>query len=273
MKRLFILFFFLTFTASMHAQSGCAASISYDAVPELCPGEDFSLPVSLSGNSGGSFVSAQGLDLDALTGTIRPFASLPGSYTVVYTPPNCPDSSTNAEVEIPDVVQLPEARFEYNLVSSYTVRFRNTSSGAEHYIWTFLAGDTSHQVEPVYTFPFYGTFPVSLIAVNGCGSDTLTKNVVFILNSGMESLHSGLKLLSLQPNPGDVELIVQGSSEKPSEGMLFLYSMEGRLLRSRRVFISRDFTLSLDTGDMSKGVYLLQLYTENGSSVLRWQKQ
>jgi gliding motility-associated-like protein len=64
---------------------------------------------------------------------------------------------------------------------SLNVRFRNESTGASKYLWLFDAPRTtltSTEVNPIYTFPAYNTYKVSLIAEpNTTCADTFSRQV------------------------------------------------------------------------------------------------
>ncbi len=53
--------------------------------------------------------------------------------------------------------------------SPYTASFTNTSISAVNSIWNFGDGDTSSIVNPAHTYPYSGTYYVSLIAINQFG--------------------------------------------------------------------------------------------------------
>ncbi|MFY7886871.1 MAG: hypothetical protein ACOVOV_18710, partial [Dolichospermum sp.] len=78
------------------------ATINYPNSP-FCSTSTMMEPVTISGNSSGTFSSTTGLTIDANTGAINPSTSSIGQYTVSYTipsGPNCPPYITTAIVVI-----------------------------------------------------------------------------------------------------------------------------------------------------------------------------
>ncbi len=73
---------------------------------------------------------------------------------------------------------------------SLNVRFRNESVGANNYLWLFDAPRTtltSTEVNPIYTFPAYNTYKVSLIAEpNTACADTFSRQVK-LFKSGIKA--------------------------------------------------------------------------------------
>ena len=87
-------------------------SIIYPGSP-YCNSLTTPQPVSLTGTAGGTFTaSPAGLNIDAGTGAISPWLSLPGTYSVLYTVtvPGCGVSSSTTSVRI---TALPVATFSY----------------------------------------------------------------------------------------------------------------------------------------------------------------
>ncbi|MBN2665872.1 MAG: gliding motility-associated C-terminal domain-containing protein [Bacteroidales bacterium] len=88
------------------------ASILYPGSP-YCNSLTSPQPVSLTGTAGGAFTaSPAGLNIDAGTGDISPWLSLPGTYTVTYTVTvsGCGTATATASVRI---TALPVATFSY----------------------------------------------------------------------------------------------------------------------------------------------------------------
>jgi len=96
-------------TTSVTVTTAPTAVISY---PGLCTSDGVT-PVSLAGSAGGTYSSTTGLGLDAITGSINPSLSQPGSYTVTYTIPAsapCPGFVTTTSVTI---TRAPSAAIHY----------------------------------------------------------------------------------------------------------------------------------------------------------------
>lgn len=92
------------------------------------------------------------------------------------------------EFELPEAnskvdTVLPTANFSYvpNANDFTTIEFKNLSFESTDFLWDFGGGNTSDEVDPVYTFPGEGTYPVTLTASDKNGaSDMITINVEVI---------------------------------------------------------------------------------------------
>lgn len=73
--------------------------------------------------------------------------------------------------------QKPSAEFAI-VQNQFTFHFLNQSYQAETYQWWFGDGATDTIENPVYEYKTSGTYDVTLVASNGCGSDTITKSII-----------------------------------------------------------------------------------------------
>jgi len=99
-----------------------------------------------------------------------------GNYTIVLEVANAADTvSVSQNVS---VSSKPEAEFTANSsLGDATVQVSNTSQNATQYDWDFGDGSTSTEEAPVHTYTEDGTYTITLIASNFCGSDTSTQVV------------------------------------------------------------------------------------------------
>lgn len=80
---------------------------------------------------------------------------------------------------------LISANFSDSVINCFTRRFIDESTSVNpgdisSWLWLFPNGNSTTQQYPSFTFPGYGTFPVSLVitSTGACGStDTITKNI------------------------------------------------------------------------------------------------
>lgn len=79
-------------------------------------------------------------------------------------------------------IGAPVANFTADTVcANLPTTFNNTttaSCGTPSYLWDFAGLGTSTAVNPTYTFPAAGTYPVKLVATLGSQKDSITKNVI-----------------------------------------------------------------------------------------------
>lgn len=74
----------------------------------------------------------------------------------------------------------PVSSFKMDLpteIAPVAVTFENTSEDAEAYMWDFGDGQTSTDANPVHNYEYWGTFTVSLTAINGSKSVISQQNL------------------------------------------------------------------------------------------------
>lgn len=262
----------LTGLSGQCCSSAGMAAIAYPR-EAYCRDSSISPVPVVTGTEGGIFSASGGLVIDPLSGTIDPANSLPGDYIVWYTLPGCPSFTTGTQVSVSDAAVPPAAQFSYEEgAAPYEIRFSGHSSLADEYFWDFGDGNTSTLANPVFIFPYEGTWPVTFIIGNGCGSDTLTTGVV-VLKSGFNEL-PGIERLTLSPNPGNRWLQISGKSPWPQELEIQLYAVTGQLLTGRSLFVKDMFTCRLSADELSNGIYFIVVTTASGvRKTLRWVKE
>jgi len=105
----------------------------------------------------------------------------PGTYAVQLIASNAAGQDTLVLEDLIQVDAPPEAAFSpSNTLGETVVDFANASTGATDYIWDFAGLGSSTEAEPSFDFPGDGDYPVQLIALNPCGSDTLIQTVTLV---------------------------------------------------------------------------------------------
>jgi hypothetical protein len=131
----------------------------------LCPGETIQLTTQTNFSS---YEWSTGANSQTISVTET------GSYSVTVTDINgCVGTSEAFIIELGDI---PIAGFDYEQSQNleYTILFTNTSTFGNTYLWNSGNGNSSTQENPSFTYPFDGTYTVTLIVSNGCGSDTMS---------------------------------------------------------------------------------------------------
>jgi hypothetical protein len=187
-------------------------------------------------------------------------ANQPGSYSVVVTGSNgCKGYSDTVLV---NEATFPIAGFTVNQTTGYTAQFSNTSIDATIYSWDFGNGNTSSQENPEFTFANFGTYPVTLIAINDCGSDTIGLDVV-IVTTLVDEL-TGTEVL-IAPNPFHDNLSVLVRMNTPENLHLSIYNMLGQLVFSNQIGGQKEQTILIDLSHLATGVYSVQLNNAYGN--------
>lgn len=113
----------------------------------------------------------------------------PGVYTITLIATNSCNSDTLQQQLTITVPQQASAAFSFNTQPcSYTVSFINQSANATTYNWSF--GDATPvdtNSNPLHTYSTNGTYTVTLISSNACGSDTIQQQVTIIVPSQVTS--------------------------------------------------------------------------------------
>lgn len=93
---------------------------------------------------------------------------------------------------------LPDAQFNFS-INSNTVTFTDQSTDGAAYMWDFGDGNTSTDQNPIHTYTNNGTYSVKLKVNNGCGIDSLSKDVT--LATGISETDFSTNELLILPNP------------------------------------------------------------------------
>ena len=105
----------------------------------------------------------------------------PGTYEVTLVASNSLGADTLTQVVT--VSSGPQSSFLADVTpGSFTVSFQNTSLEAFAFEWDFGDGTpVSTDFFPTHTYDTTGTYTVTLIATNDCGSDTATQHIIILL--------------------------------------------------------------------------------------------
>ena len=103
-----------------------------------------------------------------------------GAYDVTLIAHSAGGSDTLSFASYINIGAPPDAAFLLS-TSGTTVTLDNQSAGAGSYLWMFGDGQTSNETSPVHTYSDFGTYTISLVAMNSCGNDT--QNVEIVLST------------------------------------------------------------------------------------------
>ena len=183
-----------------------------------------------------------------------------GTYSAGLIVVNAAGSDTLFLEEIITIDELPEADFEFS-GSEAAFQFSNTSTEATSFEWDFGDGTTSTVENPNHEFSASGTYEVSLMAFNDCGTDTLTQQVQVIITS--EHTPANLFKAEIFPNPNDGKFIIQLLGEPEQRVELRIYNLLGQnVLREPLPFHTGEYTKSFDLDQLGSGSYFFHFYLE-----------
>jgi hypothetical protein len=197
--------------------------------------------------------------------------SLPGDYSVTVT-----DAQGCTGIDLINVTTgaSPIAQFSYSPVTGTTVEFIDDGIGATTVYWDFngdgtidetTAGGASVQ----YDFGTETVFGVTMIAENGCGSDTTSQNVL-VQDVSVEELKNEIGF-SVYPNPTSDVFNVSITDQQVSVSAIELLDLKGRkVLQIPTTGINGQ---AVETSNLSTGIYVLQVLTSKGIINHRLVKQ
>jgi PKD repeat protein len=195
---------------------------------------------------------------------------------------NCADSVCKT-VEIFPVITVCDASFTYNLYpdsgSNKTSRiaiFSNSSTGNNlSYTWNFGDGSAaSTMTSPLHYYPADGDYTVCLTAYNmaiAC-KDSVCKVLTIATDSltGLESKDFLLNNINVYPVPFTDLLTVDFSSVTSGRVKLNIYDMIGKTRYTTQGKTEQGLNhMEIITSGLTKGLYFLELESENGSKTVR----
>ena len=104
----------------------------------------------------------------------------PGARNVTLTVSNAGGTDTETKFNYVVIASGPTANFSSSATFN-TVNFTNSSSNATSYSWSFGDGNTSTATNPTHTYAAAGTYNVTLVATNACGSNTSSSPVTVMM--------------------------------------------------------------------------------------------
>ncbi len=114
------------------------------------------------------------------------------------------------------VNESPTAGFSFT-ANETSVQFSNSSSTSTSYSWDFGDGNTSTAENPIHEYASDGTYLASLIAMNGCGSDTSVRQIIISTDA-----IAGFTANTLEGCPGvTIEFIDQSSANTTEWSWIF----------------------------------------------------
>ncbi|MEZ4827266.1 MAG: PKD domain-containing protein [Bacteroidia bacterium] len=161
----------------------------------------------------------------------NPGGLLPGFYVATVTDSaGCVAVSDSIEISYTDT--LPQAGFYFNITGG-AAGFQDTSAGATAWLWDFGDGKTSSLREPVHQYATNGTYTVTQIVTNACGSDTLTSELS-INTVGLEDTELATRW-EVYPNPSAGDMTVELLGVAAGEYKVKIFSPKGEQVMEKRL--------------------------------------
>lgn len=163
----------------------------------------------------------------------------------------------------------PTAAFGANVNNeASSATFSNTSASAGSYMWDFGDGNTSTEAAPTHTYATFGTYNVTLIAMNTCGADTLTSSVT-IQEVGIESL-SNFSAVQLMPNPTADRAQLTFEQQFAAEVHVEVLDLSGKLqmMAFQGMLPAGKVAVNLYTESMAAGTYWVRIRSNGAQKTL-----
>ena len=185
-------------------------------------------------------------------------------YNIIIEVGSCPREDGELTLDITDA---PVAGFNFVNSASLTGDFVFTGT-ADTVIWDFAGLGTAMGDSANFVFPQADSFEVCVIAINGCGADTLCQ-WVNVLNISIDEFALANNL-QVYPNPGNGQFTLSFIQENSSEITIQLLDLSGKTLwTEHREAFSGKFSKTFDQGLLPAGTYLLRVHTDEDTTTRR----
>lgn len=269
--------FHVTYTDS-NGCSNTSNTITVNVSDSPSPTLNASAPtVICSGNSVTLTSSAADSYLWRLNGMVIPNATSQsieaneeGLYTVTTTNANPCDGVGESAPIFVDVTPTPTANASFiQNFGSAIIQFLNSSTNAVNYFWNFGDGTFSEEVNPSHTFVDGGDYVVTLTAINGECSSTITID----LNSVRVEELAPISAFSLYPNPTNGMITLTFESAFNGNAMAEIFDLTGRKVFTTVLSVYPGSQMHLvDLSSLNNGLYLVHLHDGSGiASVVKLQ--
>jgi hypothetical protein len=174
------------------------------------------------------------------------------------------DATVNDSLDVWNIDRwTPQAGMSY-LSDGLQVNFQQESFNSSNFYWDFGDGNTSTLPNPNHTFENPGEYEVSLIAGNGCVSDTLTETLQISVTNATEKLADSWRIF---PNPADKLVLIQAINAEQFH--IAVYSSNGKLVKA---FDEEGSQIKMDFSDLEPGIYQIVCSTRSDQKIFRIMK-
>jgi PKD repeat protein len=220
----------------------------------ICVGET----IQLSASGADSYSWSPATYLSSTTGDIVDATPLTNiTYTVQGTTAGCSDSQTISII----VNSLPIAGFNTVDNGSGNIDFIDLSQNGTSWIWNFGDGGTDNVQNPNYTYGVDGTYNVSQIVQNTCGSDTAYQTII-IMNTPVATL--SVSQLEVYPNPNNGHFNLKYTSGDRGGFVIEVINVIGEVVFTKEYSkTSATIVVPVDFEPLAKGVYQIRLNSSN----------
>lgn len=170
--------------------------------------------------------------------------------------------NTSMDSVLVTVNMMPTAAFTESSAGA-VVTFTDGSVNATSWSWNFGDSQTSTQQSPVHTYSTNGTFTVTLIVTNSCGSDTITSVVLIDVGINDPAVFGAI---TVYPNPASDLINVNFGMETGGRVSLQLFDAAGKLVYVQDLEnVTAGSLITLDVTNFETGIYMLRIVGDNAA--------
>jgi hypothetical protein len=156
---------------------------------------------------------------------------------------------------------LPTASFTIDSAivgSTYEVYLNaSASTNATSYAWSFGNGGSSNAVIDTAIFLGNGSYTITLIVTNACGSDTMTFNTNVNIGIGENALANSL---NVYPNPASYQVNISFNAISSGDATIRLLDVQGReIIRDNANAAAGKFMHEIDVTGLASGIYMIEI--------------
>jgi PKD repeat protein len=194
--------------------------------------------------------------------------NVPGLYLVSLTVSNSQGSDALVLDDLIDVSGQPDATFNHSQFENVvSLEYQGIDYDSLH--WDFGDGRTDNSLNPTVEYNVSGLYKIQLIVFNACGTDTSSIEVEIIISGTSDPLLDNSNW-QLRPNPFNDMLNLYGEPTQDGQMYVVMRDVAGRVISSTKLeFGSGPVTKQLKTDNLAGGLYLVELKTDKGSTVLK----
>ncbi|MFK8006955.1 MAG: PKD domain-containing protein [Saprospiraceae bacterium] len=160
------------------------------------------------------------------------------------------------------VDENPVADFTATVNMNGNVDFNNNSNFGDSFEWLFGDGNMSLENSPNHTYDTSGLYVIQLVVTNGCGTDTLTQEILIDI-TGIEDV-TFLGKFDLYPNPNNGDFTLHLEGQPMDELEVSLYNILGQqIFREQIDFTSGQLIKDYKLSHLAAATYILHIRSDN----------
>ncbi|MBL4624603.1 MAG: PKD domain-containing protein, partial [Flavobacteriales bacterium] len=187
-----------------------------------------------------------------------------GSYTICLITYNSCGSDTSCET-ITLSCPLPVANFSQT-TNNLELSLIDNTINADSVLWNFGDGTTTSNSPITHIYNTAGSYVITLIAYNGCGTDTMETLITLIDGTGIQEkepceieLVNDQNVIQLKPNNSCIA----------NDYFIEIYDLSGRLIKMGKINLSTEININ----NFNSGVYIYQISsaenTQSGKLIIK----